>query len=140
MPPTEWSFYWAARDEDDARTALAAAIDLLVRHLPAVVDVGTVERLEIENPGTGFSITPEKLQPITRDFGPALALLLEGEHAEFATLVVTGSGGVQRLSLSLDARTFVSGDLWIEVDGPAPTEVVEEIARSFTLSDERNRS
>lgn len=96
------SFLWSG-DEAEAREALKGAFDLLAEVLPAIGLVESTRSLLVRNPESGFCVTPERLQRLTRDFGVGQRALLWGERLELGKLRVNDA-----LELDLDVLDFRS--------------------------------
>jgi len=91
------------------RAAAAALVDLAVEAAGA----DGVVRLDLENPGSGISLAPERLRPIRSDFVDALAHQLEGGSVEQGALRVNGT--IRFGSLTADLRGRMDGHLGCEL-------------------------
>jgi hypothetical protein len=107
-------FSWMSTSEAEARAALGDAVDVLVSLLPRALGIDGVESLTVENSETGAFVTPSRIDgpPIVTEFGRNAASMLHGESAEEAFLIVNAE---HRLRLDLDARSFVAGNLSVEL-------------------------
>jgi len=97
------AFHWmgpAPHVTRSVRAAAAALVDLATEAAGAEA----LERLQLENPGSGASLRPERLQPIRSDFADALAGQLEGGSIEQGRLWVNGSISFEALSADLRSR------------------------------------
>ena len=91
-----------------------------------------VDSLDVENPPSGFCIDPQRLPhpAVTADFVTRFAAILDGQHAEYATLVVNGS---RRIRLDVDARSFVQGHLEVELPEPPGAELLAEAKQRYEV-------
>jgi hypothetical protein len=123
VPPNRLFMAWMSRSDSEAQEALSDAISALVALLPAVLDLDAVESLAVENPASGFVVSPERLsaQPITDRFGDGVARMLYGERVEYGCLIVNRE---HRLELDFDARSFVAGHFVVELPSAPPDDAL----------------
>jgi hypothetical protein len=138
VPPDRLHVSWMSRSEAEAREALSDAISALVALLPTVLDAA-VESLEVENPASGFVVSPERLlaQPITGRFGDDAARMLDGERTEDGYLIVNRE---HRLPLDLDARSFVAGHIAVELPRVPPDDALAAARIRFERAGSPNHS